>query len=135
MKIKSIIAILILAVYSIVIAHSFIPHHHHSEYTPDTQVCQVEKQHEKDKHADQHFSNCCVDHDHNDHTTQNHCSFNEKTILEKSRNLSAFIIPFTEIEFDGLEKKIQSISEGYIPIKIFAPHCRDLQLRGPPQFS
>ena len=44
-------------------------------------------------------------------------------------------IPFTEIEFDGLEKKIQSISEGYIPIKIFAPHCRDLQLRGPPQFS
>ncbi len=132
MKMRKIIAVLVLTVYSIVIAHSFIPHHHHSEYTPDTQVCQLEKQHE---HADHQFSNCCVDHNHDDHTNKNHCSFNEKTILEKSRNLAVFIIPFTEIEFDGLEKKIQSISEGYVPIQILGPHCKDLQLRGPPQFS
>lgn len=135
MKMKKSIAILVLAVYSIVIAHSFIPHHHHSEYTSGTQVCELDKPHDHADHANQHVSNCCVDHNHNDHTSQNHCSFNEKTILEKSRNLAVFIIPFTEIEFEGLEKKIQSVSEGYVPIQILDPHCRDVQLRGPPQFS
>lgn len=135
MKIKNSIAILILAVYSIVLAHSFIPHHHHSEFSHETQICQLGDQHEHHEQPDQIISNCCVDHSHNDHNQQNHCSFNEKIILGKAIDLSVCYIPSTKIEFAGIEKSTQAVAEGFIPLQILAPYCRDVQLRGPPQFS
>lgn len=135
MKFKSCIAILILAVYSIVLAHSFIPHHHHSEFSPETQACQVNNQHEQHNHHDQNVSSCCVDHSHNEQNQQDHCSFNEKIILQKSIDLSVCYFPSIKIEFADIEKSTQAIVEGFIPLQILDPHCRDVQLRGPPLFS
>ncbi|NQU53512.1 MAG: hypothetical protein HQ522_13340 [Bacteroidetes bacterium] len=128
---KRFISLLVLAVYSIVLAHSFVPHHHHSEFIQNTQVCDLEEQHEHSIHG---AANCCVDHS-NEHTSHSFCNFNEKTILAKSVSLSDLFIPSIEIEFVGIEKNNQSVSDCYLPIQISAPHCRDVQLRGPPIFS
>ena len=133
MKIKRFISVLVLAVYSIVLAHSFVPHHHHSEFVQNTQVCDRENV-EHQKHSLHRTEHCCVDHS-NEHQDHSFCSFEEKFILTKSINLSDFFIPSVELEFIGFDNNNQSIPDGYLPIQISSPHCRDVQLRGPPQFS
>ena len=131
MKTRSIISIVVLAVYSIVIAHNIIPHHHHSEFEQVTHLCEHD---EHNDHQEEINGTCCVDHCHDNHT-HNHCSFDEKTILTKSISLSDLFIPSTEIEFVGLENNKQSVSDFYTPIQIPDTQCRDVLLRGPPQFS
>lgn len=134
MKIKSIISILILAVYSIVIAHSFIPHHHHSDFVLLTHECNYNEHDAHHDHQHEITGDCCVNSDQKN-DLHSPCSFDEKTILAKSLSLSNLYLPSVEIEFIGLEKKIQSISDAYVPIQTTDPRCRDVDLRGPPQFS
>lgn len=134
MKMKRFISVLVLAVYSIVLAHSFVPHHHHSEFVQNTNVCDHEQHVEHQKHSAHETEHCCVDHS-NEHQDHSFCSFEEKIILTKSIDLSEFFIPSFELEFIGLENNNQSIPDCYPPIQISSPHCRDVQLRGPPQFS
>ena len=48
------------------------------------------------------------------------------------------IIPATisvEIVFFEIKQNRQSFYDAYISIRIHDPHCRGVQLRGPPQFS
>lgn len=140
---RKIISVVILAVYSIVMAHGFIPHHHHSEFE-GAQHCQIDvadnrcddnHDHEHDHdHSSKETGTCCVEHSHNQHP-HNFCSFEEETILVKQISLSELFLPATEIDFTCLEKKIQSIADCYIPKEIPEPFCRDVQLRGPPHFS
>jgi len=134
MKMRKFISIVVLAVYSIVMAHSFIPHHHHSEFIKETQICEHAEHDVHHEHEHEFAGDCCVNQE-QDYNSHKHCSFDEITILAKSLNLSNLHLPSTEIEFSVLEKIIQSVSGCYIPIQISSPHCRDVQLRGPPHFS
>lgn len=126
------ISLIILAVYSIVMAHSFIPHHHHSDATHKTHSCEYNHQSEHHGHPISELDNCCFDHDHHSHPF---CTFEEKTILTKSIDLSDLFLPSNAIEFKGLEKRNQAVLYCHKPIQTPVPHCRDVQLRGPPYFS
>lgn len=131
---RKFISLVVFAVYSIVMAHSFIPHHHHSELGEYPQICGYV---EYNVHHVQQFESaekCCVNQKHK-HSSHQSCNFNEKTILIKSLSLSNLYLPSISIEFNGLEKTIQLLAGCYIPIQIPDVHCRDVQLRGPPQFS
>jgi hypothetical protein len=128
MKFRNIISVGLLAVYTIVVAHNFIPHHHHSEITETTHIC-----HHEDH---QHFEsvNAVVDHSHdaNEHI---HCSFNEKIILTKGLTLSAVHLPANPFVFYQYEENKQLLSDLYHLVVPQEPQCRDVQLRGPPFFS
>lgn len=115
-------------------AHSFIPHHHHSQFAQNTYTGNFNKHSGYQEHAVHGTYNCCVNHN---HETQSHhaCSFEEKIILAKFINLSNLFIPSTEIELIGLNENNQSVSDGYKPIQTTGAHYRNIQLRGPPQFS
>ena len=128
---RKFISIVVLAVYSIVIAHNIIPHHHHSEFAQGTHLCEHS---DHNNHQTEIAGTCCVHHNHDEHT-HSHCSFNEITLLTKSISLSDLFIPSTEIEFAGIEKNRESVSDCYLPIQIPDPHCRGVLLRGPPLFS
>lgn len=134
MKMRKFISLVVLAVYSIVIAHSFIPHHHHSELVENPQICGYAEYHVHHEHQIESTGDCCVNQDH-DHNSHQLCNFNEKTVLIKSLSLSNLYLPSTTLEFNGLEKTIQSLAGCYIPVHFPGVHCRDVQLRGPPQFS
>jgi Ca2+/H+ antiporter len=131
MKMKSVISTILLAVYTIVLGHSVVPHHHHSENSgsPDF-YCEM------DEH--QHSVGCCqfslTAHNHNTHQHQP-CNFNEKTILTKSVYMSVFFLPcsLTEIEFSNKEEKVFYTTSN---VKIKSdPNSRHILLRGPPLFS
>jgi hypothetical protein len=134
MKMRKSISLIVLAVYSIVMAHSFIPHHHHSELAEDPQICEYAEYDVHHEHQHELTGDCCVNQE-QEHSSHQACSFNEKTILVKSLTLSNLHLSSTIIEFIGFEKTIQSLADGYIPIQIPDKHCRDIKLRGPPQFS
>lgn len=131
---RKFISIVVLGIYSLVMAHSFIPHHHHSEFEKITHVCNYEANEAHHNHQHEITGKCCVNSD-QENDLHSHCNFDEITILAKSLSLSNLYLPSTEIEFVGLEKNNQSVSNCYIPLQIPDPHTRDLQLRGPPQFS
>jgi hypothetical protein len=131
MKMRNFISTILLAVYSIVLGHNFVPHHHHSEDSENPGFyCQLEEvQHEK---------NCCdsslADHGHD--SQQHHpCNFNEKIVLTKSGNFSILYLPglSTEFDFSIQEKKI--FYTDFSVISVTDPNLRHILLRGPPQFS
>jgi hypothetical protein len=128
MKMKSILSVLFLAIYSIAMAHSVIPHHHHSDFAFDTHDCDHNLHQE---HVEQSNTTCCIDLG-NEHQSHSICSFNEKTILAKSVSLSDLYLPSVEIESFGLDKKNLMGSDYTLPIHVISPRCRDLQFRGPP---
>lgn len=142
MRLRNIISICLLTVYTIVMAHSFIPHHHHSEFAQTPQHCEFEKQQEHNccehdshkKHVEFVSENCCLDHHHNNHS-HTFCSFEEKIVLTKGISLSDLFLPSTDIEYFELAQEKLSFTDSYLPIFIHNPHCRAVQLRGPPQFS
>ena len=131
MKMKNIISTILLAVYTIVLGHSVVPHHHHSENSgsPDF-YCEM------DDH--QHSEDCCefslTAHNHDTHQHQP-CNFNEKTILTKSENLSGFFLPgaSTEIDFSNQEENV--VYSNYTVKFLSDPNYRHILLRGPPLFS
>lgn len=134
MRIRKSISVLVLAVYAIVMAHNFIPHHHHSQITEDTHHCEHSGHHPHDDHQHEKNGDCCVDHS-NDCDEMLHCSFEEETILAKSIDLSELFVPSTEIVYSDIEETKFSYVSIYIHIPIKDAHCRDVQFRGPPYFS
>jgi hypothetical protein len=131
MKMKRIISTILLAVYTIVLGHSIVPHHHHSENSGSADFyCEM------DEH--QHSDDCCESslaaHNHDTHQHQS-CNFNDKTILTKSENLSVFFLPgsATEIEFSNQEENVFYTS--YTVKLVNDPNYRHILLRGPPLFS
>lgn len=128
------ISIIVLAVYSIVMAHSFVPHHHHSELAENPEICEHVEHDAHHEHQHESAGDCCVNQE-SEHNAHQVCSFDEKTILAKSLSLSNLYFPSISIEFTDVEKTIQSLADCYIPTQIPDAHCRDVNPRGPPQFS
>lgn len=141
MKLRNIISIWLLAVYALVLAHNLVPHHHHSEFQQNSNHCKFETPPEHDCGHEHHHENpepivadCCVEnHQHNDAHT--FCSFEEKIVLLKGINLSNLFLPSSEIEYFELTQNKLSFCAAHYPNFIHDPHCRDVYLRGPPQFS
>lgn len=131
MKMRKLISAIFLAMYSIVIVHSFLPHHHHSEFAQNTQQCE----HNNHSHHQEEIEGVYSGHHSNHEHTSSYCSFNEITILKKSIRLSNLFISYAEIEFIGLKTNDEAIPDCYIPIQIPDPYCWDILLRGPPNFS
>ena len=131
---RKLISIIILAVYSIVMAHGFIPHHHHSNFVENTQICDHDHHQSQHEHEHESIADYSKNQEHK-HDSYIHCSFDEETILIKSISLSDLFLPSIEIEFVGLENNKQSISICCKFFQIPDPQCRDVLLRGPPQFS
>ena len=131
MKIRNIISTILLAVYSIVLGHSIVPHHHHFENSEDPGFyCQVEKA--------QQIEHCCeftlTDHGHDTHQHLP-CNFNEKIVFTKSGNLSLLFLPASsvEIKFSEKEKTFFYVDNA---AKISTDqNRRHILLRGPPQLS
>lgn len=141
MRLRNAISICLLTVYTIVMAHSFIPHHHHSEFTQTAKHCEFEKQdthsccaHEQQTDTSTSPDKCSLDH-HNQHHTHTFCSFEEKIVLNKGINLSNLFLLSIEIEYIELALNTKTYADSYFPNFIHDPHCRDFRLRGPPYFS
>jgi hypothetical protein len=129
MRLKYVISVILLTVYSIVLAHNFIPHHHHFEISLDADfACHAEKEH---KQCTDGFS--LHDDDMEGHT-HNSCNFNEKIILTKLNNLPALYLPVNEVEIVFSEPAKQLFAESYFSIQLPDWHPRHIQLRGPPRF-
>ena len=121
----------VLAVYSIVIAHNVIPHHHHSEFFEANHYCEQTEDHDHEHH---NAEECCLDHSHEDQAHA-HCNFNEKTVLVKKVDISEYFFPASGIE-DATPGSLNiQINYSYISTKTKEPYCRDVHLRGPPNFS
>jgi len=137
MKLRKIISIIALAVYSVVIAHDFIPHHHHSGNNLNCSYCELEKQEEHTCNHKDHYSHfiqsvdiCCAN-----HHQHSFCSFDEETVLTKWIRLSNLFLPSVEMSFDKKVEPCQNLVETYQPFQIKDPPTRKIQLRGPPQLS
>ena len=140
MTLRKSISVCLLAVYTIVVAHSLIPHHHHSGFDQSADHCQIAKHqtdvclHNAHNHDDQQVLNCCEDHDHDDH---NHtfCSFEEKTVLNKWTYFTNIIYNSPGTVFLDFSDKNLIHSSYYLPPGDQNPHCRDVSSRGPPHLS
>jgi len=128
MRLRNIISVCLLAVYAIVVAHNFIPHHHHSEIAESTHTCN----HEDHFHVDS--GNAILDQSH-DSDAHLHCSFNEKIILTKVLTLPLIYLAISPYEFVQCEENSQLLNDIYNLVLPQENHCRDVLLRGPPQFS
>lgn len=131
MKMRNIISTVLFAVYSIVIGHNFVPHHHHFEnpQNPDF-YCQLDEALQEE--------NCCdsslADHGHD--SRQHHpCNFNEKIVLSKSNTFSTLFLPASAVEIKFSNQEMRKIYASYA-VKFFtAPDLQNILLRGPPQLS
>lgn len=141
MKFRNIISTCLLAVHTLVLAHSLVPHHHHSEFQQNAQHCEFvepvehccEHEHHNDK-SEPKVASCCVDNHQHKHS-HTFCTFEEKIVLNKGINLSNLFLPSSETDFLELAQNEKSAVNFYISIQIQDPQCRDVLLRGPPQFS
>ena len=128
---RNILSIILLTVYSIVLGHSIVPHHHHFENSQNPDFyCQVEKE--------QQIEHCCefTFADHGQDTRQHQtCNFNEKTVFTKSGNLSNLFLPASsvEIKFSEQEKRV-FYADNTARISTDRKY-RQILLRGPPQLS
>ena len=133
MTIKNIISFCLFAVYSLVLAHNFIPHHHHSE-----RIQIVDHHHhcddDHDHHHESNVEHTKLSHSHS-HEEHIHCSFEEVIVLNKKINISDVYTLAAVIEIDFAEDDKQQFVDSYIIPHVPETHCRDVQLRGPPQFS
>lgn len=131
MKMKRVISTILLTVYTIVLAHNIVPHHHHSENSasPDF-YCEVDEQLKSE--------DCCeyslTAHNHDSHQQQP-CNFNEVTILTKSENLSVFFLPGSSVEIEFSNQEEIVIYSNYTTELKSEPNFRHTTLRGPPLFS
>jgi len=131
MKMRNFISTILLAVYSIVLSHNVVPHHHHFEnaQNPDF-YCQLEKV--------QQNEGCCdsslADHGH-DSRHHHPCNFNEKIVLTKSGNFSALYLPGSAVEFDFSIQEEKKFHTNYIVKNVTDPNLRHILQRGPPQLS
>ena len=126
MKFKRVISVVLLTVYSIVLAHGFIPHEHHSIFDETLQTC-------NHNHSLQEIDSA-RSLNHNHHKTHN-CSFSDITVLTKSINLADLFVPLSETTFLNIETNSKPIISYYFPLKPYKILCRNISHRGPPQFS
>ncbi|MEN8118217.1 MAG: hypothetical protein ABFS16_14625 [Bacteroidota bacterium] len=144
MKLRNIISVCLLVVYALVMAHDFIPHHHHSNFSPNTNHCEYEheqnSEHEHEHYNEHHHHHVAskehkqVEHNH-EHEAHIHCSFEEVLVLNKKVNLPEVNALMASFVFYFSEEENQQITDTYIAPNISEPHCRDVLVRGPPQFS
>ncbi len=126
MRLKRVISVVLLTVYSIVLAHGFIPHDHHSVFDKTVQTC-------NHNHNLQETDNVCSL-NHNHHKTHN-CSFSDITVLTKLINLADLFVPLSETSFLNTETNGEQVTNFYFPLKTYKTLCRNISHRGPPQFS
>lgn len=140
MRLRNMISILLLTVYTLVLAHSIIPHHHHSRHTPHAPDCSYEKQQKQSccehiqvtEHQESDSDNCDREH-HRHHHSHTICSFEDNLVLTKAFNLSVLFIPSNSIALNPVNNRVlhKAIC---LTLKIPEKRCRDVQLRGPPLF-
>lgn len=143
MSFRNFISVFLLTVYTVVLAHNFIPHHHHTEITAYTGYCEYTHEHadgHKHIHPEHHqHKNEAVEFKKVEHNQENethiHCSFEDALVLNKRLNLSDIYVLFVSFAFVNAEEENKQLTDTYTAQKIAKPHCRDVQLRGPPQFS
>jgi hypothetical protein len=126
---RNILSLLFLTIYTIVLAHNFIPHHHHSDILGCKEQCQ--------EHSIQASETCCSlvkehGHKHHNHTF---CNFEIKTILSKMVKLSVFYIESDPIEFIRVKPKSTFVAIFDDSQITFNPYYHDISLRAPPLFS
>jgi hypothetical protein len=135
MNLQNYIAICLLAVYSLVLTHNFVPHHHHS-----SNFTSAKHDHQHDDHHHHYhlyeidMEHECIDHSHQ-HEAHVHCSFEEVTIPGKKISLSTFYALAVLLEIELNDQGKQLFADTYIVPHPTEPKCRDVQLRGPPQLS
>ena len=129
---RNIISTILLTVYSIVLGHNFVPHHHHSEDSHNPAFyCQVEEEQFKES--------CCnfslTNHGHDSHQHQP-CNFNEKFVpAKKSSGLSVLFLPATPVEYEFSDQEKKVFYGNYITKNLTDRNSRYILLRGPPQLS
>lgn len=125
---RNIISTILLAVYSIVLGHNVVPHHHH--FVNPEFYCQHEEV--------QHKGSCChssvSDHERDSHQHQ-HCDFNEKIILTKSGYFSILFLPASTVEIEFSNQREKVFYANYTVNSCSDPNLRHILLRGPPLVS
>ncbi len=130
MKLQNSIALCLLALYSLVLVHNFVPHCHQSIHEKFTEHCCHHASHEQVADHDHEMENT-----YHEHETHIHCSFEEVLVLNKKTNLpTVYLIESSMIKEGSDEETKQHCDTYYFPA-VTEPHCRDVKLRGPPQFS
>jgi len=144
-KMRNIIALVLLAVYSIVFAHNVIPHHHHAEHSVHGAdlLCvhasdQLHDHHHGGSHHHYHHhqdeTKAHVQHSHPD-DTQSHCHFEVKPVLSKIVDVSAnyLIIEAQSLPIPLMEEV--TFAYVYYPQKLLQCYNFAVPLRAPPGFS
>lgn len=123
---RNIISVFLLAVYSIVLAHNFVPHEHHSNINDCRDKCNT--------HIEIVAQKCCTSiHDHGQNSHQQiHCHFEVKLVLSHLLNISDFYNESETLEIIQTEPESRLISYFEYSQKLPDPHCRDVSLRAPP---
>ena len=129
---RKVISLLLLSVYSIVLAHSIIPHHHHSDAIAD--ICNFELTADSSQ-TQQIFESGQYQCQH-DHDSEVHCHFNVELIPSKivfiSTTFLAEMSLFEEPTFASEQEFIFAEQSFTLPKK-FIKHPSEL--RGPPTLS
>ena len=128
MNSKKFIAIFLFAVYSIILAHSFISHEHHSDFS----VCGISCS----THTESVGEDCCTavhNHDLNTHKHL-HCHFVVHPVVTKVFGFSDSYLLTNSVEISYLNSSYYKIPHFFLSRKIPDRRCRDVSLRAPPSF-
>jgi hypothetical protein len=109
-----------------------VPHHHHPQNTKTAEHCHHHGHHHHNH--DELANHVQFNHSHG-HEAHIHCSFEDDIIPSKKINLSTAYLLASLLEISFSTENNQKLADTYITPEIPEPHCRDVQLRGPPQFS
>ncbi|MBN1821544.1 MAG: hypothetical protein JW833_12570 [Prolixibacteraceae bacterium] len=129
MRIKNQIAIFLLAIYSVVLVHSFIPHEHHNDFFECGKSCSTHNEFISEKCTTTFHSHENKPHKHL------HCHFNVKLVLTKFIDISDLFIDKSCEELIVAEFEGEKINHFCFLQIIPEPQCRDVNLRAPPVFS
>lgn len=142
-KAKKNIALLFMAIYSIVFVHNIIPHHHHSDETvPVVKTMCSSHSHDHLSHGHLHHDEFC-DHqdeehkgivvDHHHPLDQHHACHFEVNPVVKSPGTTNFELAIVELDdvVVPLEEAI-TIAYTYCPQKLLASYNFAVPLRAPP---
>ncbi|MBT3208447.1 MAG: hypothetical protein HN704_10295 [Bacteroidetes bacterium] len=118
----------LLVIYSMVVLHDLVPHHHHFDFYTEVEDCENEC--ETNHHSDEH-----------DHSTPDHChAFNDIQFYDKSNvrhsDIKQIFVLVLLNEFQYFVLKNETIHK---TLRLFVsykpPELLRYFLRGPPQIS
>lgn len=122
---RKIVALVLLAIYGLVMLHDFLPHHHHSELQEYTHTCYFEEH----QHLESDTPGIFNEH-HDDHHLA--CHFNGKILPAKVLSLSVVYFIEEQQQFIAPESEQREINTDSTPrLRIEFPGDR-LSRRGPP---